>query len=259
MSDPNISAKSHVDYVDVIGGTNATGRNRIERQWNRYYLIVYQKVVRDLLRGSARGTALDVGTSHGNWFPFLARCGFAKIWGVDMSPERARAARKLAYTEVFNCDAADVPLAANSIDVAISNDVFIHILQKKDKIRVLKKIEELLVPGGIFVLNHASAMATFNAPKFRINDYCSFISLDELIRLVHENTGLRVVDARPTYFNFRFFRPPLLVRAIRRLIALPLIPDLVAFIDLHWSNAHLPLEASDCFYLKLEKKLDATA
>lgn len=249
--------KTHCDFVDVIGGTNATGRNRTERQWNAYYLRCYQDVVSDLLRGEGRGSVLDVGTSHGNWYSFLNSRGFKKIWGVEISPDRAAQASVHGYTKVFNCDAADVPLPPNSVDVAVSNDVFVHILQPSDKIRVVKKVEELLVPGGCLVFNHASALAFYGTPIFRIDHHCSYVSLDELIRLVHEHTGLRIVDMRPSYFHWRFVTPPRMLRVLRRIIALPVVPWVLAKVDRYWTSKRLGIEDSDYFYVKLEKPKDA--
>ena len=43
--------KTHNDYVDLIGGTHHTGRDKGERSWNAYYRRVYERTLTDLLAG----------------------------------------------------------------------------------------------------------------------------------------------------------------------------------------------------------------
>ena len=142
------SKKTHHDHLDRIGNTAATAVGYLEKRWNKYYLRTEQKTVSNLLKDeiNPESTVLDVGTSHGNWLPFLRQSGFATILGVELDNKRAEQARQAGYDEVYNCDARSIPRAMNSIDAAVSNDVFVHILQMEDKIAVLHEIERLLRP-----------------------------------------------------------------------------------------------------------------
>ncbi len=251
-----MSDKTHYDHIERIGGTHATSRNRYDRQWNKYYFLTYQHVVRLLLgdhKDKRTSTVLDVGTSHGNWARFLKREGFMRILGVEIDPERAEQARRQGYDEVFNCDAADTPLKAGTVDVAISNDVFVHVLQLDDKIRILEKIQQLLKPGGCFIVNHTSTRAHYDTADYRISDYCSYISLDEFRQLILDNTDLQISDIRPTYFNWRFKKAPFFVSALRKAMRAPLVPHAVAFLDRAYSARHCDVEDADTFYLKLTK------
>src|SRR4051794_16913782 len=98
--------RSHRDYLAVIGETCATAKSRTEQKWNDYYWKSFVFAVKRMLSDSKRGAVLDVGTSHGNWFPFLKDLGFQSIYGVELDRQRAEEARKCGYKEVFNCDAA---------------------------------------------------------------------------------------------------------------------------------------------------------
>ena len=244
--------KTHHDYVAQIGETAATARFHTERQWNRYYNFSYQAAVTRMLKGVSRRAVLDVGTSHGNWFNFLKRNGFQKIFGVELDAKRAELARKCGYDEVFNCDAAALPVPDLFFDTAISNDVFVHILQIEDKQAVLREIARVLKPGGHFIFNHTMALA-HGYPNYFINQHTSFLSLQEFIDLATTDSIFEIVDAHPTYYHFRDRQPGILTRALRKFIAAPGAPELLHYLDAVHAR-QLSLENSDTVYLKLRKR-----
>ena len=89
------SGKTHEDYIARIGGTAATARGFMGRRWNRYYFRTLKRTVRDMLADEVGtdATVLDIGTSHGNWLPFLRQLGFHTVVGVELDAERAEQAR----------------------------------------------------------------------------------------------------------------------------------------------------------------------
>lgn len=247
--------KTHRDYLSVIGGTHATPGDYKNRRWNQYYHLTYTHIV-DRMIGDRVGTVLDVGTSHGHWLPFLKQKGFTVLLGVELDPERAKLAKQSGYHEVYACDAAQIPHPSETIDVAISNDVFVHILRIKDKISVLREVERLLKPGGIFILNHPMSRA-FNFKGYHVHEYCSFLSLQEFITLILNNTGLSITDIKPTYYHFRNSRPGFIARWARHFIAIPFVIRFLFYLD--YLNARdLPLEDSDVVYVKLVKRTGET-
>ncbi|OGG05792.1 MAG: hypothetical protein A3F83_05640 [Candidatus Glassbacteria bacterium RIFCSPLOWO2_12_FULL_58_11] len=247
--------KTHRDYQAIIGGTAASSRNYLEKRWNQYYFKTYKHVVSRMIGGlesCAGKTVLDVGTSHGNWYSFLKGQGFANLLGVELDPGRAELAKKSGYTEVYNCDAANIPLPDKSVDLAVSNDVFVHILQLEDKAAVLKEIQRVLKPGGVFIFNQTMSPA-HGVRNFTIDKHCSYLNLDELIRLVTENTGFSIEDIKPTYFSFGNKHFSLIANILRH--SFILIPGGVSLRfrrDLLLSGI-LSLEQSDSVYLKLRK------
>ncbi len=243
--------KTHNDYVSIIGTTHATSRDYKGKRWNQYFHLTYTHVV-DRMIGDQKGTVLDVGTSHGHWLPFLKQKGFSVFLGVELDPERAKLAKQAGYHEVYACDAAQIPHPSETIDVAVSNDVFVHILRIKDKIAVLREVERLLKPGGIFVLNHAMSRA-FNFEGYHVHEYCSFLSLHELIALILSNTSFLISDIKPTYYQFRNSRQGFVARWIKHFIEIPLAVRLLFYLD-YLNCRDLPLEDSDVVYVKLTKR-----
>jgi len=218
--------------------------------WNKYYFKTYSYVVSRMI-GKKRGTLLDVGTSHGYWLQFWRSKQFDPVLGLELDPQRAKLAKRAGYDEVYRCDAAEIPLSSNSVDVAVSNDVFVHILELEHKIAVLEEIERLLKTGGIAVINHPMSRA-YGFEGYRKRGSCSFLDLHEFITLVTNNTNLRITDIKPTYYHFRSYRPTLITRLTRSLIAVPLVPDLLFTLDYVYSR-NLSLEESDAAYLRLRK------
>ena len=246
--------RTHHDFVECIGGTHATAKGFMERRWNRYYFRTERCTVRVMLAGEIRpgATVLDIGTSHGNWLPFLRQVGFTTVLGVELDGERAEQARQAGYEEVYNCDAKRIPRPAESIDAAVSNDVFVHILQWDDKAAVIRETERLLRPGGILVFNLASARAHGYAAA-HIQNHCSFLNLDEMIRLVRDNSALVIEDIKPSYYSVIGKPSPSLMRQL--LMAVLGGGFVITQLD-HHLRRRLPLDLSDYVYLKLRKPID---
>lgn len=246
--------KTHHDFVGVIGETHKTGRNYQERRWNDYYAISYERIVAQMLEGTS-GRVLDVGTSYGHWLSFLKAQGFSEILGVEIDPGRAEEARRAGYSTVFNSDASVLPIAEGSCDAAVSNDVFVHILRLEDKAAVLREVERVLRPGGIFVVNHAMSRP-YGHTGYHVDQYCSFLDLDDWIRLIVESTDFEILDLKPTYYNWRKTLPPLGVRVLRRLVALPGMDRVLAWSDKH-AGWRYPLDDADTVYVRLRKRMSS--
>jgi SAM-dependent methyltransferase len=245
--------KSHYDFVKIIGETHKTTKSHREKRWNEYYDLSYQRIVAQMLAGTS-GTVLDVGTSYGHWFPFLKTRGYSRILGVEIDANRAEQARRAGYDDVFNTDAATLPLPDNSCDAAVSNDVFVHILKLMDKVSVVREVERILRPGGIFVVNHTMSRA-YGYDGYHVEGHCSFLDLDGWIKLIKRNTGFEIVDLKPSYYNWRNISPPLRVRLLRRLIDLPLVDRIVARWD-RQNNWRYPIDEADTVYVRLRKPAD---
>jgi SAM-dependent methyltransferase len=246
---------THRDYVAIIGGTAATAKGWYEKRMNVYYLTSSQQTVGALLDPAAAGSILDVGTSHGNWLRFLRGLGFGRVLGVEIDQERAELARRTGYDEVFNTDAAELPCAPDSVDQAVSNDVFVHILRLEDKAAVLKEVERVLRPGGVFVFNQPMSRA-FGHSAYTVEGYCSYMTLDEILRLVAGNTGFVVEDVKPGYFANGSFEPSRIERAVRSRMWIPGSVSMLLLLDRLRVRSR-ELEQSDFVYFKLRKPTGA--
>ncbi|MFA6321529.1 MAG: methyltransferase domain-containing protein [Candidatus Omnitrophota bacterium] len=245
--------KTHYDYIRAIGETRYTARNYLEKCWNRYYFKTYSYVLDKMLGDVTGRSVLDVGTSHGAWFEFFKRKQFSAIYGAEIDSGRAKLAKACGYDEIYNCDASMVPIKACTIDYAVSNDVFVHILRLEDKIAVLKKMEDILKPGGAFIFNHPVSRA-FGYKNYKVDGSCSFLSLQELIAMVTKNTGFEIDDIKPTFFKFRNMRRNFFCRSLKYLmIMMPFGSDILFLAD-YINSRKSGMQDSDTIYLKLVKK-----
>jgi len=107
---------------------------------------------------------LDIGSGTGVLLPFLiAELGEdGKIVALDFSAEMLCQAKAKNFQPIVDFAQADVlaiPLADDSVDLAMCNSVFPHF---DDKTRALKEITRVLRNNGRLVICHAMSRAMIN-------------------------------------------------------------------------------------------------
>ena len=107
---------------------------------------------------------LDIGSGTGVLLPFLiAELGDeGKIVALDFSAEMLGQAQAKNFSPIVGFAQADVlsiPLADNSVDLAICNSVFPHF---NDKVKALKEIARVLRNNGRLVICHTMSRAMIN-------------------------------------------------------------------------------------------------
>jgi ubiquinone/menaquinone biosynthesis C-methylase UbiE len=107
---------------------------------------------------------LDIGSGTGVLLPFLiAELGDeGKIVALDFSAEMLGQAQAKNFPPIVGFAQADVlaiPLADNSVDLAICNSVFPHF---NDKVKALKQIARVLRNNGRLVICHTMSRETLN-------------------------------------------------------------------------------------------------
>jgi 2-polyprenyl-3-methyl-5-hydroxy-6-metoxy-1,4-benzoquinol methylase len=107
-------------------------------RWSRRCEIV------DSFRSS--GTILDLGCSDGGFLGGLNKAKW-NMYGIEMSPEVAKAAEQRTGGEVFVGDVLDAPFSPGTFDVITCFHVFEHLYQPR---AVLAKVRDWLKPGGLF-------------------------------------------------------------------------------------------------------------
>jgi ubiquinone/menaquinone biosynthesis C-methylase UbiE len=129
---------------------------------------------------------LDIGSGTGVLLPFLiAELGDeGKIVALDFSAEMLGQAQAKNFPPIVAFAQADVlaiPLADNSVDLAICNSVFPHF---NDKVKALKEIARVLRNNGRLVICHTMSR--------------------EMINQLHQSTGGAVAnDLLPPEFQLR--------------------------------------------------------
>ncbi len=107
---------------------------------------------------------LDVGSGTGVLLPFLTiELGSeGRIIAIDFSAEMLVQAQAKSFPPLVGFAQADVlaiPLADNSVDLAICNSVFPHF---GDKVKALKEIARVLKNNGRVVICHTMSRAMIN-------------------------------------------------------------------------------------------------
>ena len=194
---------------------------------------------------NGRGAAvLDVGAADGSWLRYLEAKRFAPIYAVEHHAERATAAARLGYTNVFCCTAEAVPLECCSVQVVFAHNVLTLITDRDAKIRTLRRLSEVCAVGGVIIANHPSTLAYYGHNGYEVNDYVSFADVDEFTRWV---------TAADPMLQWRYTPPPWWIWALRKTMRLPGIPRIAFWTDRVWSSRVLPASASDLLYYKIDK------
>jgi ubiquinone/menaquinone biosynthesis C-methylase UbiE len=134
-----------------------------DKELTRERLKCLGKIVKEL--GIKPGYyVLDIGSGTGILLPFLiAELGDeGKIVALDFSAEMLGQAKAKNFPPIVGFAQADVlaiPLADNSVDMAICNSVFPHFTNKA---KALKEIARVLKNNGRLVICHTMSRAMIN-------------------------------------------------------------------------------------------------
>jgi ubiquinone/menaquinone biosynthesis C-methylase UbiE len=134
-----------------------------DKEFTRERLKYLGKIVKEL--GIKPGYyVLDIGSGTGVLLPFLiAELGDeGKVIALDFSAEMLGQAQAKNFPPIVGFAQADVlaiPLADNSVDLAICNSVFPHF---NDKVKALKEIARVLRNNGRLVICHTMSREMIN-------------------------------------------------------------------------------------------------
>ena len=140
---------------------------------------------------------LDIGSGTGVLLPFLiAELGDeGKIVALDFSAEMLGQAKAKNFQPIVGFAQADVlaiPLADNSVDLAICNSVFPHF---DDKVKALKEIARVLRNNGRLVICHTMSRKMINQLHQSIGGVVANALLPPEFQLrgLIKQAGLRVI------------------------------------------------------------------
>jgi len=190
------------DNIDVIGTTHEASSSKIEEIMNSYYHNQEVSTVLGLLtklKLKNFHNMVDLGCSIGTWYPNFKSFGFKKIIGIDISKERGLKAKKRGYDEIHICNAYDLPFDDESQNCIISNDVFIHVLQDDDKLKILNEVYRVLKKDGIFIFNFANSKG-FGYDVDQTINYCRFCTLNTIQNLI-KKTKFNTEFTLPSYYT----------------------------------------------------------
>ena len=144
--------KTEYDYIERIGGTWENDNNNpgASNKYNQYDKESRENLMGFLLPPGEK--ILDIGCSIGVWAEFLEQKGFWERWGVDISEERLKEARKRGY-QTLQTNGTCLPEALPSFDAVICIDVLVHTLQDKDRQQLMNEAYRTLKPNGVFIFS----------------------------------------------------------------------------------------------------------
>lgn len=123
-------------------------------------LAHYDRVVAALERDQPKGRILEVGAAGGFFLEAARRRGWT-VHGVEISPFAAEYARRELGLPVDTADVMEAALPAGSQEVVYVDNILEHTI---DPVAVLRRVHELLAPGGLLVV----IVPTYvNSPWFR--------------------------------------------------------------------------------------------
>jgi 2-polyprenyl-3-methyl-5-hydroxy-6-metoxy-1,4-benzoquinol methylase len=106
---------------------------------------------------------LDVGCGNGGFLARLKKITNCKIFGLDISENAVKAARKLYNIDIFCGTIFDAPYQNESFDIITAHHYIEHV---NDPLSVLKKMYTLLKPNGQLILKTPN-IDSFNARIFK--------------------------------------------------------------------------------------------
>ncbi|MGF7182409.1 class I SAM-dependent methyltransferase [Tunturiibacter psychrotolerans] len=186
LSSPPRPEEMHLHYTEAYHKLiSGAGDNSVKRWKGRKADLVQQK---------RSGALLDLGCSSGSFLESM-RSESWKLYGIEMSPECAKAAEARCGAQVFVGNILDAPFPPESFDVITCFDVLEHLFEPR---QVMEKVATWLKPGGIFFVQvpnidsaEARAFGTYwhglELPRHL------FHYSPESLRFLAESTGLQQV------------------------------------------------------------------
>lgn len=155
-------------YTYGSGGAELYGALGIE---GTTYEIGFEAV--RLALGDIRGQVfLDFGCGTGRSAAFLRSLGAGCVYGVDRDPDMiARALARQLDAVVFTRIDEAIPLPDESVDGAVSLNVFIEIRTSAEMSRICREIARTLRPGRPFIVESTSPLAfghTFRSYRYPV-------------------------------------------------------------------------------------------
>lgn len=113
-------------------------------------VMAEEAVVREILDACPAGKALDAACGTGRWTQYLASRGHS-VTGIDATPEMlVEARRKVPEARFAEGDLTDLPLPAESVDLAVCTLALTHVAELAPAVHELARVVR---PGGRVVIS----------------------------------------------------------------------------------------------------------
>jgi SAM-dependent methyltransferase len=173
---------------------------------------------------------LDVGTSTGTNLRLLRDLGFARVTGVDQSPDAVRFCAEKGLGAVQLGDIRALQLPDQCFDLILATDVIEHV---DDDLTALQELHRVLRPGG-YLLLPVPAFHLLWGLQDDVSHHKRRYRLRNLLKL------LDIADLSPQqyfYFNYLLFLPILAARRLMRILKIRIASE--GEINTGWLNRML--------------------
>ena len=130
-------------------------RNIFENEETHFYYVGTHNAVIELLKKylpkKTGNVILDAGCGTGALMKKLEK--FGEIYGIDVSNEALKFAKKNGVKKVFKASIEKIPFKGNQFDAVISIDVLYHKGVGSD-IKALREFKRVLKPDGILIVKN---------------------------------------------------------------------------------------------------------
>lgn len=130
-------------------------KNIFENEKTHFYYVGTHNAVIKLLNAylpkKKNNEVLDAGCGTGALIKKLQR--FGNVWGIDLSSEALKFARKNKLRRIKRGSVENIPFKDSQFDAVVSVDVLYHRQVKDDK-RALREFKRVLKPGGILIIKN---------------------------------------------------------------------------------------------------------
>jgi len=179
---------------------------------DHWWFVGRRLLFSELIRGfelALDAEILDVGTSTGTNLRLLRDLGFARITGVDQSPDAVRFCAEKGLGTVQLGDIRALQLPDRHFDLVLATDVIEHV---DDDLAALRELRRVLRPGGYLLLT-VPAFHLLWGLQDEVSHHERRYRLRKLLKLLH------IADLSPRqyfYFNYLLFLPILAARRVMR-------------------------------------------
>ncbi len=155
---PDYRRRIYQQYLEA-GDVAPAGEKAEEFRRRGPYL---ERLIRDHFPVDRETAILDLGCGAGALEYFARRRGFARMVGIDRSPQQVAAARSLGLTGVREGELLAVlqSLAGESQGLVIAFDVLEH-FRKDEALRLMDEINRVLAPGGKVIIHTPNGASPF--------------------------------------------------------------------------------------------------
>jgi len=199
-----------------------------------------------------KGRLLDIGAAKGSFIKFAKDRGW-QVAGVELSEYAAEQGRKQGL-DIRTGTVESAGFSDGSFDAITMFDVIEHLQYPAD---TLKKIKELLAPGGVIVINtpdSGSVWAKAFGPKWHslIPPEHLILFNDKSLRIILEKGGFNFLRSTRIAKSFPL---PYILKIAHSWLKVGLIGSMARFFDRNpFRNFSIPLDIRDNIFVIAKKK-----